>query len=152
MAENQTDDKDKKNNDENDPYKFFKFAGPEDNKNNNKDKKKKPKFSFIGVLLLLLCAFAVIDVFFLSKTDNLIDYSEFRQMVEDGKIVYVEIGENYITGYGPSSAINLGSGSEKGLQLFQPKTIKSAEQYKTASVLMQNFIDLLDEKAFNISL
>ena len=146
MAENQTDDKDKKNNDENDPYKFFKFAGPEDNKNNNKDKKKKPKISFIGVLLVLLCAFAVIDVFFLSKTDNLIDYSEFKQMIEDGKIVYVEIGENYITGYGPSSTITLGSGNDKGIQLFQPKAIKSAEQYKTASVLMQNFIDLLDEK------
>ena len=146
MAENQTENKDDKQNDENDPYKFFKFAGPEDNKNNNKDKKKKPKISFIGVLLLLLCAFAVVDIFFLSKTDNLIDYSDFREMVENGKIVYVEIGENHITGYGPSSSVNLGSGSEKGLQLFQPKTIKSAEQYKTASVLMQNFIDLLDEK------
>ena len=145
MAENQTENKDDKKNDENDPYKFFKFAGPEDNKNNNKDKKKKPKMSFIGVLLLLLCAFAVIDIFFLSKTDNLIDYSDFKEMVENGKIVYVEIGENYITGYGPSSSISLG-GNDKGIQLFQPKTIRSAEQYKTASVLMQNFIDLLDEK------
>ena len=146
MAENQTENKDDKKNDENDPYKFFKFAGPEDNKNNNKDKKKKPKISFIGVLLILLCAFAVIDIFFLSKTDNLIDYSDFKEMVEDGKIVYVEIGENYITGYGPSSSVSLGSGNDKGIQLFQPKTIRSAEQYKTASVLMQNFIDLLDEK------
>ena len=147
MAENQTEDKNKKNNDENDPYNFFKFAGPSENKDDkNKNGKKKPKLSFIGVLLILLCAFAVIDVFFLSKTDNLIDYSEFKEMVENGKIVYVEIGENYITGYGVSSAVNLGSDGEKGLQLFQPKGMRSAEQYKTASVLMQSFIDLLDEK------
>ena len=35
---NQTENKDDKQNDENDPYKFFKFAGPEDNKNNNNEK------------------------------------------------------------------------------------------------------------------
>ncbi len=147
MNKNQFDE-DKKQEDENDPYKFFKFAGPEDNKNKNKNKgdKKKPKIPFFAVILIVLSIVTIADFLFLSKNDgNLIDYSEFREKIENGQIVSVEIGENYIIGYGPD-LLKSSNSSEKGKQIFQPKRIHSGIQYKTTAVLMQKFIDLLDEK------
>ena len=146
MADEKREDENKKN-DENDPYKFFKFAGPSDNDKDDGKKrndKKKPKIPFFTILLILFCAFAVIDMFWVSKSDNLIAYSDFRDKVANGQIVRVEIGENYITGYGPS--ISTTSSSEKGVRLFSPTTQYSGTQYKTAAVLMQSFIDLLDQK------
>ena len=144
--ENQEEKEDKK--DENDPYKFFKFAGPEkkddDDKDKDKKNKKKPKISFFTVLLILFCAFAIVDIFFMSRNDDYIAYSEFRDKVANGQIVSVEIGENTIIGYGPGVSLSTDSG--KGLQLFTPKTTRSGQQYKTSAVLMQSFIDLLDEK------
>ena len=144
MSDEKRENEDKK--DENDPYKFFKFAGPEKKDDDNRDKKnkKKPKISFFTVLLILFCAFAIIDIFFVSKTDNLIPYSEFRDKVANGQIVSVEIGENYITGYG--SAVQLSNTAERGIQIFSAKSTRTVPQYKTAAVLMQSFIDLLDEK------
>ena len=147
MNKNQFDE-DKKQDDENDPYKFFKFAGPEDNKNKNKNKgdKKKPKIPFFAIILIVLSIVTIADFLFLSKNDgNLIDYSEFREKIENGQIVSVEIGENYIIGYGPD-LLKSSNSSEKGKQIFQPKRIHSGIQYKTTAVLMQKFIDLLDEK------
>ncbi len=147
MADEKREDNNN-NNDENDPYKFFKFAGPSNNDDDDKDKKKngkkKPRIPFFTILLIIFCAFAVIDIFWVSKTDNLIAYSDFRNKVANGEIVRVEIGENYITGYGPSSQSS--SVSEKGIRLFGASTQSSGAQYRTAAVLMQSFIDLLDEK------
>ncbi|MBR5400491.1 MAG: ATP-dependent zinc metalloprotease FtsH [Treponema sp.] len=146
MADEKREDENRQN-DENDPYKFFKFAGPsnnDDDKDKKKNGKKRPRIPFFTVLVIFFCLFAVIDLFWVSKSDNLIGYSEFREMVIDGRIVRVEIGENYITGYGPSAANS--STQERGIRLFQPVTMSSGSQYKTAAVLMQSFIDLLDQK------
>ena len=145
MADEKRENDDNKK-DENDPYKFFKFAGPEKKDDDDKDKKnkKKPKISFFTVLLILFCAFAIVDIFFMSRNDDYIAYSEFRDKVANGQIVSVEIGENTIIGYGPG--VSLSSDSARGLQLFTPKSTRSGQQYKTSAVLMQSFIDLLDEK------
>ena len=68
MAENQNDDN-KPQNDENDPYKFFKF--PEPDNNNDKDKRKKnngkKKMPFWPILLLTLFVVAMAEVFFFPK-------------------------------------------------------------------------------------
>ena len=145
MADEKRENDDNKK-DENDPYKFFKFAGPEKKDDDDKDKKnkKKPKISFFTVLLILFCAFAIVDIFFMSRNDDYIAYSEFRDKVANGQIVSVEIGENTIIGYGPG--VSLSSDSGRGLQLFTPKSTRTGQQYKTSAVLMQSFIDLLDEK------
>ena len=54
MAEDQNKEPNNQNNDENDPYKFFKFAGPENDSDNNKDKRnnnavKNSQSSFVNV-------------------------------------------------------------------------------------------------------
>ena len=82
MAENQNDEN-KPQNDENDPYKFFKFPGPQDNDDKDKDKNKKNKngkrkLPFWPVLLLTLFVVAMAEYFIFPKNDDLIDYSDFK--------------------------------------------------------------------------
>ena len=146
MAEDQNLNDDKQKKDENDPYNFFKFAGPrepEKDDKNNKDNKKK-KFPFWGIFLIGLLIFTVFDLFFISKPNYLIDYYEFHSKVENGQITYVEIGDSYLIGYG--APVEVADEKQKGYQLFQPEKKQYREEYKTAAVLMSNFIDLLDEK------
>ncbi|MCQ2575127.1 MAG: ATP-dependent zinc metalloprotease FtsH [Treponema sp.] len=145
MAENQNNDDKNKKDDDFDPYSFFKFGGPVDNKDNdNKPKDKKPKkFPFFGILLIVLLAFAVIDVFMLSRSDDLTDYSKFCQLIENGEIQYLEIGENYIVGYQHKPAVS-------GKRDFMDPTGKNQgvknKRYKTAAVLTSNFLDSISEK------
>ena len=145
MAENQNlnNNNDEKN-DENDPYKFFKFMGPEDDKDKKDNKRRGDgKFPFWPILLVILFGLAVMDMFVFSKSDGLIDYSDFKAMIENGQIVSVEIGENYFVGYGPERVSD--NSSSKGIQLF-PVSQKSGRVYKTAAVLMGSFLELLDNK------
>ena len=129
-----------------DPYNFFKFAGPEDN---DKEKKKdtnnnRPHFPFWGIMLVILAVLALVNVFVMSKPDDLIGFSEFRQLVQDGKIVSVELGDTYFIGYGPEEAAPADKAT-KGYMLF-PSQTKNRTEYKTVGVLMQSFIELLNEK------
>ena len=129
-----------------DPYNFFKFAGPENNDDDNKDKKDgKKRFPFWGVMLIILALLALADVLFLGKPDGLIDYSEFKNKIESGEIVSVEIGETYFIGYGPAE-ISAVSSSQKGITLFNSSVQKNRTVYRTVGILMSNFIELLDEK------
>ena len=142
MAENQNLDNKNEKNDDNDPYKFFKFMGPEDDNNKKNNKRRGDgKFPFWPILLVILFGLAVMDMFVFQKSDGLVDYSDFKDMIEKGQIVSVEIGENYFVGYGPER-INDNS-SSKGIQLF-PVTQKSGRIYKTAAVLLPSFLELLD--------
>ncbi len=145
MSEDRKDDE-KKN--ENDPYSFFKLDidnGDDRNKDPNKPKKPQKGMPFWGILLVLFGILAVMNIFFSPKPDNLIDFSEFRSLVEQGQIVRVELGENYFTGYS-ATATSAPSG-QKGFGF-----LKAARQsptqgiYRTSGVLMQSFIQLLDDK------
>ena len=148
MKMSQVEENDKKKDDDNDPFGFFKFAGPSENPDNDKkdskrNNRRRGKFSFWTFLLVAGVALILVDIFAFSRPDNLIDYSEFRSKVESGEIVYVELGDNYFVGY--ASYSDSASPSSKGVQLFSVQN-RSGKQYKTAAVLMQSFINLLDEK------
>ena len=94
MADNneknkKNDDKDKFNND---PYNFFKLdpgSGDDDDFNRN----KKPfKFPFFTLMVAVVLALAFVNMFLLQKpADEPIFYSEFVQLVKDGKIVRVDL-------------------------------------------------------------
>ena len=143
MAENQNDEN-KPQNDENDPYKFFKFAGPgnnddKDKKNKNNGKKKMP---FWPILLLTLFAVAMAEFFLFPKSDDLIDYSDFKAKIERGEIKSVIISDSYFIGYGTVMETDISGG--KGLKLFNVPSAKSVAQYKTSAVLTQSFLDFLE--------
>lgn len=147
MAENQNDEK-KNQDDENDPYKFFKFAGPgnNDDKDNDKDKKNKngkKKLPFWPVLLITLFAVAMAEFFLFPKSDDLIDYTDFKAKIERGEIKSVVISDSYFIGYGTVIETNTGSG--KGFKLFNVPSAKASVQYKTSAVLTQSFLDFLEQ-------
>ena len=148
----------KKNNSEKDdmndfdPYNFFKLSGPDDNKNNkNKNKKPRRNFSFLGFLLLLLIVLTVVQLNFPGKLSvSEVEFSRFREMVIDGQIVEVEIGENYYIGYGPKVVLPVEDADkkEKGFRVFA-KEVASRETrpvYKASGYPLSQFIELLDEK------
>ena len=146
-------DNSKKSN-ENDPYDFFKLStDPVDNKDKNKKEGKPPKVPFWLILLVVFGAVAAFNMLVASKPENLISFSEFRQLIEDGKIVSVDLGENYFVGYGPKLFVSDSSTSENSSPVENMfsfgKNSSSRAQYKTSGVLMSSFIELLDRKGVN---
>ncbi len=139
---------------EDDPYSFFKFAGPAENNdsdnNDRKDKGGKKKFHFLPVLLIALLVFTILDLFVLNRTDApLTPFSEFKEKISSGEIVDVEIGENYVIGYTTYSSQD--SSESGGLKLFSTKNTSQRRSYKSVFVLSGSFLDFLDESNVHYS-
>ena len=157
MADNneknkKNDDKDKFNND---PYNFFKLDpgfGDDDDFNRN----KKPfKFPFFTLMVAVVLALAFVNMFLLQKpADEPIFYSEFVQLVKDGKIVRVDFEESYFIGYGPELFSSAQEENEpaflKNILLSRQRQSQFSNQktYRTVGYLglSENLLELLDEK------
>ncbi len=143
MAEDQNNEN-RPQNDDNDPYKFFKFPGPqnEDDKNKKNKNNGKKKFPFWPILLLTLFAVAMAEFFLFPKSDDLIDYSDFKAKIESGEIKSVVIGDGYFIGTGAVIETNVGGG--KGLKLFNVPSAKPIVQYKTTAYATEKFLEFLE--------
>lgn len=132
-------DKDKKNEfNENDPFNFFKLAG--ETPNNTNDNKPKPKRPILGFLLMILGGLLVLNILFMPKGQTYIDYSQFRDLIKNDIIHYVEINESVFTGYKEKPTL------EQSPSFFNRNKDIAVTVYRTQGVLMSSFIDLLDEK------
>ena len=141
---NDKKDDDKKQT-ENDPYDFFKLSADNekgDNKPSGNGPQKGPPFWTI--LLVLAGVLIAVNIMFSSKPTDLIDFSEFRNLIDQGQIVRVELGENYFTGYTSHSA-GASQPSRFGFMGMSLGT-ESGGVYRTSGVLMEGFIEFLDEK------
>lgn len=141
---NDKKDDDKKQT-ENDPYDFFKLSADNekgDNKPSGNGPQKGPPFWTI--LLVLAGVLIAVNMMFSSKPTDLIDFSEFRNLIDQGQIVRVELGENYFTGYTSHSA-GTSQPSRFGFMGMSLGT-ESGGVYRTSGVLMEGFIEFLDEK------
>lgn len=141
---NDKKDDDKKQT-ENDPYDFFKLSADNekgDNKPSGNGPQKGPPFWTI--LLVLAGVLIAVNMMFSSKPTDLIDFSEFRNLIDQGQIVRVELGENYFTGYTSHSA-GASQPSRFGFKGMSLGT-ESGGVYRTSGVLMEGFIEFLDEK------
>lgn len=141
---NDKKDDDKKQT-ENDPYDFFKLSADNekgDNKPSGNGPQKGPPFWTI--LLVLAGVLIAVNMMFSSKLTDLIDFSEFRNLIDQGQIVRVELGENYFTGYTSHSA-GASQPSRFGFMGMSLGT-ESGGVYRTSGVLMEGFIEFLDEK------
>ncbi|AEE15942.1 ATP-dependent zinc metalloprotease FtsH [Treponema brennaborense] len=132
-------DKDNKNS-ERDPFDFFKLSSEPGNSNKGSDKKK-PRIPFWGIMLIIVAVTAFINFFLMSRSDDLIPFSDFKAMVENGQIVSVDLGETYFTGYTSSSAESSDAGN---FSLFSTGAARNT--YKTAGILTESFLKLLDDK------
>ena len=140
------DDNNKKvNNDENDPFNFFKFNGPsnDNKKNSNRNNQKKP-FPFFTVLILIII-FTVIAQFFFagSKGGDEISFSEFKSKVESGVIVEVELYEHTIIGY---EKINEKPTTDEDrlMTMFTNDGRAKGKKWVASAYIFDDFIEFLD--------
>ena len=141
---NDKKDDDKKQT-ENDPYDFFKLS-IDNEKGDKKLSENGPQKGppFWTILLVLAGVLIAVNMMFSSKPTDLIDFSEFRNLIDQGQIVRVELGENYFTGYTSHSA-GTSQPSRFGF-MGMPLGTESGGVYRTSGVLMEGFIEFLDEK------
>ena len=144
-----SDKEDKKKDDENlDPYNFFKLSvDPDSDDNKNRKPNKKPHFPFWGILLIVFGVLILVNMMFVSKPENVVSFSQFRAMIENGQIVRVELGENYFTGY--ASRQDDSSEIQKNNYPFSFLRSTSQQQvvsYRTNGVLYGDFIEWLNEQ------
>ena len=137
-----SDDNNKRDNkDDNDPYNFFKLSvEPDKDDGDKKNHPPKKHMPFWGILLIVLGVMLFINLLFTSKTENMIDFSEFKEKIANGQIVRVELGDSTFIGYGPNA-----KNSSISSFSFIKSDGDSKDVYRTNGVLMQSFIDLLDE-------
>ncbi|MCR4627923.1 MAG: ATP-dependent zinc metalloprotease FtsH, partial [Treponema sp.] len=148
---NQDNPKRDKKDENEDLYNFFKLSTDPSDNDKNKKNGKRPGIPFWLILLIVFGAVAAFNMFVTARPENLVSFSTFRQLIEDGKIVSVEIGETYFTGYGPSSsyADTSSSNAAGNLLRFTKQDTPSRPTYKTTGVLMSSFIELLDAKGID---
>jgi len=133
--------------DDNDPYDFFRLTVDDDNNGDKKPKGRKP-FPFLAVLAIVVGTVLLMNMFFSSKPNDLIDFSEFRSLVESGRITRVIIDGSHYMGYGPE--INASSVAEE--QKWSPFSFSSASDesekyiYRTTGIWTDDFEKLLLEK------
>ena len=132
--------------DPNDPFNFFKLSpdnGDKDKKNNG----KKPKIPFWGVLLAGLAVIGLLNLLLVSRSGNdAISFSEFRQLIEQGEITNVELGDAYFFGY--SKDYKSSTLPEQNLfSLFSSR--KQVSPYKTVAILTEDFLKFMDENNVN---
>ena len=138
MSENKNDNDKRKN--ENDPFDFFKLSS-EPPKGSGDKKPKIPLWVLLsigGTLILLLNMMGV------SRVDTSIPFSDFKQLIENGTIVSVELGQNYFIGYGAKSAESSQYSSENALSVLIRGANTTAE-YKTVAIGSEDFLRFLDE-------
>lgn len=147
MNDNEDKRDDEKKNGENDPYGFFKLSIDENEKKkgNGDNNSNKPHFPIVVFILIAVCLFGFFNLLFSSKPDDLIDFSEFCKLIEDGKIVRVEMSDNYFLGYEESATAADESPFSKYMQIFGSQSQKK-NVYRTTGIIMESFLNLLDEK------
>ena len=139
-------DNDKKKKD-NDPYDFFKLVTDSDK---NQNGKKKNKIPFWLIIIIGFSAIIFINLFF-ARPDTTISFSDFKQLINEGKIIRVELGDNYFVGYASKTMPQTYSKNDALSNLLMASS--SFEKYQTVAlpVLTDDFLKLLDEKGVDYS-
>ncbi|MBQ9537688.1 MAG: ATP-dependent zinc metalloprotease FtsH [Treponema sp.] len=135
--------------DEFDPYNFFKLSVDEDDKKKDDGGKGGGGFPFWGILIAIVGIIGILNLLSSSSVEGQIDFSKFKKLVEDGTIVRVEMDDSTFIGYGPNAAYasdSRGSTLDRYFGLFRGQSANDRDVYRTTGVLMQSFIDLLDDK------
>ena len=140
-------DSDKKNdkNSNQDSFDFFKLSPDSGNKKggNGGGGKKGPSFPFWAIILVVVVAVGIINMILTTQPDNLIPFSDFKAMIQNGQITSVDIGETYFTGY-LGNAVSDEPAASSGLNLFSTPAASVGNSVRTAGILTESFLQLLD--------
>ena len=139
-----SNDKDNKNGkkSEQDPFESFKLSPDSGNKKGGGGRKGS-SFPFWAIILIVVATIGIINIFLSSQPDNLIPFSDFKAMIQNGQIARVDIGETYFTGYLGNVVAEKTPSS--GLTLFSTASATASNSVRTAGILTESFLQLLDE-------
>ncbi|MCR5613869.1 ATP-dependent zinc metalloprotease FtsH [Treponema sp.] len=145
MSEKQNNNEDK-NKKENDPYDFFKLTTDEKDDRN----KNGPHFPFLGIIFLAIIIIGIFHVFTSFRTDTELEFSEFRNMVDSGKIVEVVITEYYIIGF---DTVSKPAKEKPFASILNMDRHDDRKAYKTVGHpdTLKDFTRFLDEKNIKYS-
>ena len=135
-----SNDKDKKDDKKSDPFDFFKLS-PESG-NNGGGKKKGSRFPFWAIILIIVAATGIINLLLTSQPSNLIPFSDFKAMIQNGQITSVDIGDTYFTGYLGDATVD--QPATTTLDLFKTPAANAGNSVRTAGLLTESFLQLLD--------
>ena len=136
----QKDNKKKSKKEKDDQFDFFKLSGDDEEKKGSGGGKSGFPFWLIIVTAILVLGF--MNIFSSTANEKMVDFSEFRALVQDGTIKEVELSDSYFYGY---LSVQEEQKSPDGPSLpFLNKSGKSPD-YKTVGILFEDFIRLLDE-------
>ncbi len=121
-----------------DPFDFFKLS-PESGKRGGKNSSR---FPFWAIILVVVVAIGIINMILSAQPDNLIPFSDFKAMIQNGQITSVDIGETYFTGYLGNTIVEETPSS--GLELFRTPAANAGNSVRTAGLLTESFLQLLD--------
>jgi cell division protease FtsH len=94
----------------------------------------------LGYIVVLVVAMSMFNYFFLTKTDNIVDFSVFKEKIRTGEIVRVELDSGYYSGYATSPAA-----PEKS-DPFTARYARPQPSYRTVPVYDPDFVKLMDER------
>jgi len=119
---------------------FF-FGGPPANGTGNGGPFGGWQFRFsLGYIVVLVVAMSMFNYFFLTKTDNIVDFSVFKEKIRSGEIARVELDSGYYSGYATSPTV-----PEKN-DPFTARYARPQPAYRTVPVYDPDFVKLMDEK------
>ena len=124
-----------------DPFDFFKLS-PESGNKKGGGGKKGSSFPFWAIILVVVVAVGIINMILTSQPDNLIPFSDFKAMIQNGQITSVDIGETYFTGYLGNAIVE--ETTPSGLNLFSTPAANAGNSVRTAGILTESFLQLLD--------
>ena len=140
----QNEDKRRERFSDNDPFEFFKLSPDADGGGSGHDGRKRAPRPFWGIILMVVAVFVLINIMMMPRSDNIVDFSEFKKMIENGSITYVELSDNYFTGYPDKPAE---SSQPQGFSfLFQGRAERDNRAVRTTGIYIDSFFALLDEK------
>lgn len=133
----QKDNKKKNKKDQDDQFDFFKLSADDDKKGGGKG-----GFPFWLIIVTAILVLGFINVFSSSANERMIEFSEFRRLVQEGTIKEVELSDSYFYGYiSPQSAQREQDRAPLPFFMQSGRT----PDYKTVGILFEDFIRLLDE-------
>lgn len=137
---NQNDNKNNKDNNEQDPFNFFKLSGEPPNNNKNRKDRKKPRVPFIAIIIAVFVVLLLANQFLMKQDANVIPFSEFKDRIASGEIVKVIMGPTYFTGQTKTQAA--GAEGQRKLPFLSQDTVGT---YQTVGIYSESFLQLLDE-------
>ena len=140
-----SDQDDNKKPDSNDPFNFFKLSIDGDDDGSKKRPNKTPRFPFLAIIVVMIGIMILLNMLMVPRTNNIIDFSDFRKHIENGDIVRVEIGSNYYKGYTKEAAA---AAKNQNRTYSLNSLLKSQQQiegtvYRTVGVFTSEFEKLL---------